>query len=190
MSYLVENKLATLKVRGVRKNICLVYCYRPILHDNNVISWFTVKVILSRLFDMPATLFSKRTTNAAAARRCQVAMENNTNKQNTVFEYSLNRRQNAILNHLVPCAIACFLYVLITATDIGVIFRHYKDNDPIWASLTLFVMYLPAIGSFILIVTDCDYWPEPENGMTNENAFWLYKKILGHLLFPLWNIWR
>ncbi|ENN77182.1 hypothetical protein YQE_06320, partial [Dendroctonus ponderosae] len=71
--------------------------------------------------------------------------------------------------------------MLIVATDIGVIFRHYKDGDPIWASLTLFCMFLPAMGSLIITLTDWDYWPEPENGMTSDNSYWLYKKIIGHV---------
>ncbi|CAG9766530.1 unnamed protein product [Ceutorhynchus assimilis] len=118
-------------------------------------------------------------------------MENRIiNTEKTLFGFALASRQYAILNHLVPSILACILFIFIIAIDIGVVFRHYKDNDPIWASLTIFFMYLPAIGSFIIITTDGDYWPEPENGMTSDNLLWLYHKVFGFLFFPVYNIWR
>ncbi|XP_066157830.1 uncharacterized protein [Euwallacea fornicatus] len=110
-------------------------------------------------------------------------------KTKTLFGYELTPRQNLLLNHLLPSVLASLLFIFIIAADIGVIFRHCKDDDPIWASLTLFCMYLPVIGSLIIILTDADYWPDPEN-MTRENCAWMMKKILGHLLFPVWSMWR
>ncbi|XP_066260718.1 uncharacterized protein [Euwallacea similis] len=110
-------------------------------------------------------------------------------KTKTLFGYELTPRQNLLLNHLLPSVLASLLFIFIIAADIGVIFRHYKDDDPIWASLTLFCMYLPALGSLVIILTDADYWPDPEN-MTKENFVWMIKKILGHLLFPVWSMWR
>ncbi|ERL84897.1 uncharacterized protein LOC109537611 isoform X2 [Dendroctonus ponderosae] len=117
-------------------------------------------------------------------------MSQNSQNSKTVFGFGLSSHQNALLNHLFPSILAPFLFMLIVATDIGVIFRHYKDGDPIWASLTLFCMFLPAMGSLIITLTDWDYWPEPENGMTSDNSYWLYKKIIGHVFFPVWNVFR
>lgn len=114
----------------------------------------------------------------------------NNSKETQLLGYSLTPHQDALVNYLLPAVAACLLYKFIIAGDICVIFRHYKDGDPIWASLTLFFMYLPALGSYILIISDWDYWPEPDKGMTNENLGWCFKKTVGHLFFPIWSIWR
>ncbi|XP_076266458.1 uncharacterized protein LOC143200075 [Rhynchophorus ferrugineus] len=116
--------------------------------------------------------------------------ESDSTKTKTLLGYELSPRQDALVNYLLPSVSACLLYKFIVAADIGVIFRHYKDEDPIWASLTLSMMYLPVLGSFMIIISDIDYWPDADEGMTRENAKWFFRQTIEHLFFPCWNMWR
>ncbi|XP_030753291.1 uncharacterized protein LOC115880252 [Sitophilus oryzae] len=119
-----------------------------------------------------------------------VTKNSNSNKPKTLLGYELTPTQNALVNFLLPSIGACVLYKFIIAVDVGVIFRHYKDNDPIWASLTIFIMYLPALSSYVIIMSDWDYWPEPDKGLTRNNVKWAFRQTLEHLFFPFWNMWR
>lgn len=110
-------------------------------------------------------------------------------KKKTVFGYELTLHQDAWLNYLVPSISACLLYILLIASDCAVIFRHYKNGDSIWGSLTLFFMYLPVLGSFFIIVSNWDLWPEYE-GCGRDNMIWFWVKSTEHLLFPAWSMWR
>ncbi|CAH1186242.1 unnamed protein product [Phyllotreta striolata] len=103
--------------------------------------------------------------------------------------YELTPRQDALVNHLVPSLGACILYVLLIAGDVGVIFRHYKDDDPIWGSLTLFILYVPVLASFIIVISNWELWPEFESCSRN-NLIWFWTKVAEHLLFPIWSMWR
>ncbi|XP_018577197.1 uncharacterized protein LOC108915611 [Anoplophora glabripennis] len=114
-------------------------------------------------------------------------LENDKNK--VLLGYKLSSHQDALVNYLVPSICACLLYIFIIATDIAVIFCHYKNGDPIWASLTIFIMYLPLLGSFIIIISNWDLWPELV-GCGIENIKWFVIKTLEHLLFPIWSMWR
>ncbi|XP_060518060.1 uncharacterized protein LOC132696931 [Cylas formicarius] len=103
--------------------------------------------------------------------------------------YELNFTEDATVNYLVPAASASVLYMFIIAGDIAVIFRHYKDYNPIWGNLTLSIMYLPALGSYLFILSNSDYWPQAPL-LRKENIIWLLKKTSAHLLFPIWSMWR
>lgn len=107
----------------------------------------------------------------------------------TLLGYELSPCQDAIANYLVPSICACLLYMFIIAGDVAVIFCHYKNGDPIWASLTIFFMYLPLLGSYIIIISNWELWPELE-GCGIENIKWFIVKTLEHLLFPVWSMWR
>lgn len=110
-------------------------------------------------------------------------------EKTTLLGYELTSYQNAIVNYLVPSIAACILYVFIIAIDVAVIFTHFKNDDPIWGSLTLFVMYLPTLISFIIIVSNWELWPEFEE-CSRTNTIWFCVKIVEHLFFPIWNMWR
>ncbi|KAG5898961.1 hypothetical protein JTB14_004681 [Gonioctena quinquepunctata] len=110
-------------------------------------------------------------------------------KNKTLLGYKLTPRQDAIVNHLVPSVCACILYMFIIAGDVGVVVSHYRNGDPIWASLTLFFMYLPVIGSFVIIVSNWELWPE-FLGCGRKNLIWFCLKVAEHLVFPVWNMWR
>lgn len=110
-------------------------------------------------------------------------------KKSTILGYELTPRQDAWVNYLVPSIGACFLYMFLVASDISVVISHSRNGDPIWSLLTLFFMFLPVLGSFVIIVSNWELWPEFE-GCGRENIIWFWTKILEHLLFPVWSMWR
>lgn len=107
----------------------------------------------------------------------------------TLLGWKLTSFQDVLVNYLIPSICACFLYIFIIACDVAVIFRHYKDEQHLWAHLTITFMFLPAIGSYLLIITDIDLWPE-EVFQTRANFKWFILKFVQHALFPIWNMWR
>ncbi|KRT86406.1 hypothetical protein AMK59_160, partial [Oryctes borbonicus] len=92
-------------------------------------------------------------------------------------------------NYLIPSVIGCLLFILQTAADIGVVYSHFRENNPIWASLTISFLYCPVLGCLIWCTTSLELWPQID-GMGFENINWLLLKILQHVLFPVWGVWR
>ncbi|KAJ8973265.1 hypothetical protein NQ317_017720 [Molorchus minor] len=106
-----------------------------------------------------------------------------------ILGYELTPHQDAIFNYLVPSIGACILYMFLIASDVAVICNHLKNGDPIWASLSWFIMYLPVMGSYIIFISNWELWPEYE-GCGRENMRWFFVKTTQHLFFPVWNMWR
>lgn len=110
-------------------------------------------------------------------------------KKKTLLGYELTPHQDAWLNYLLPSICSCVLYILLIACDVAVIISHHRNGDPIWSSLTLFFMYLPVLGSFIIIISNWELWPEFE-GCGRDNIIWFWTKVSEHLLFPIWSMAR
>lgn len=110
-------------------------------------------------------------------------------KQKTVLGYDLTSKQNIYLNYLFPTLAASVLYILQFSSDLVLAYRHFKDENPIWASLTLFFMYLPVLGCFIITISLWELWPEYE-GCGMSNVRWAVLKVLQHFFFPIWSMWR
>lgn len=110
-------------------------------------------------------------------------------KQKTILGYDLTSQQDIYLNYFLPTVAACVLYILQFSSDLVLTYRHFSDGNPIWASLTLFFMYLPALGCFIITISSWELWPEYEGcGMSNIN--WAILKVLQHTFYPVWSMWR
>lgn len=110
-------------------------------------------------------------------------------KKKTLLGYELTHHQDAWVNYLVPSVGACVVYTFLIASDIATFVSHYRNGDPIWGSLTLFFMYLPVLASFIIIISNWELWPEFE-GCGRNNVIWFWIKVLEHLFFPVWSMWR
>lgn len=109
--------------------------------------------------------------------------------QRTILGYELNSNQNVWANYLIPSIVGCLLYTVQTAADIGVAYAHFREGNPIWASMTLFFMYCPVLGCFIWCTTSLELWPQLD-GWGIENTKWILMKILQHIFFPVWSMWR
>lgn len=106
-----------------------------------------------------------------------------------VLGFNLSSKQNVYVNYLLPSIIGCLFYVFLFAVDFVTFYRHLRDDNPIWASLTLLFLYMPVIGCFILIVSSWELWPELD-GFSFRNIKWFMFKFMQHLFFPLWSMWR
>ncbi|XP_017769825.1 PREDICTED: uncharacterized protein LOC108557701 [Nicrophorus vespilloides] len=107
----------------------------------------------------------------------------------TVLGYELTAKQNAYLNYLLPSVFGCAMYVVHFAVDLGLVYRLYKEDEAIWAGLSIFFMYLPALACFTLTVSSCDMWPEYER-FGCKSFKWIVTKIIEHAFFPIWSMWR
>ncbi|XP_025833088.1 uncharacterized protein LOC108742546 [Agrilus planipennis] len=110
-------------------------------------------------------------------------------KKSTALGQILTTKQNIYANYLIPSVAAVLLYNINFACDVVVAYRHYAEDNPVWASLTIFFLYLPIIGCFVLTVSAWEHWPEFE-GCGVENVKWIFVKIFQHVFFPLWAMWR
>ncbi|KAF2898950.1 hypothetical protein ILUMI_07211 [Ignelater luminosus] len=107
----------------------------------------------------------------------------------TVLGYEVDTRQNVIANHLVPSIIGCLFYIIHFACDFTVAYRHFREDNSVWGSLTIFFMFLPVLGCYILIISSWELWPEYEKcGLTNVK--WVLLKTAQHMYFPVWSMWR
>ncbi|XP_045471042.1 uncharacterized protein LOC123678194 [Harmonia axyridis] len=110
-----------------------------------------------------------------------------TNKK--LLGFPLKPKQNALLNYLVPAFGGCILYIFLFASDVGLVHKHYENWHKGLAWISLMFMYLPAFGSYVIILSCLDLWPERRFG-GKKNFFWLCHKTVQHLLFPVWSLWR
>lgn len=103
--------------------------------------------------------------------------------------YDLTAKQDVWVNYLLPTFGACLLFILHFASDLVLTYRHFVEENPIWASLTLFFMYLPVLGCFVITISSWELWPKYE-GCGWTNIKWALLKILQHVFFPIWSMWR
>lgn len=97
---------------------------------------------------------------------------------------SLTVNQKIWLLFVVPTALCCVVYVADIATDVAMVDRHFSDNRCVVGSLTLILIYLPAIAFFVLTLLDERKWPKPEEGTWKKTA-WIGKQVLLLLFFPI-----
>ncbi|KAB0797942.1 hypothetical protein PPYR_08935 [Photinus pyralis] len=121
-------------------------------------------------------------------------IQENSNQKDTVITrtflgYELNVEQNVIVNYLIPSILSCLLYIVHFACDFAVSYRHFRERNPIWGSITVFIMYLPAISCYVLTISSLELWPKFE-GCGMENVKWCLLKTLQHIFFPIWSMWR
>lgn len=107
----------------------------------------------------------------------------------TFLGYELNSIQDIYFNYLTPTIIGCLFYILHFAGDVAVTYRHFYDENVIWGSLTLLFIYLPVILCFVITSSSWELWAEQE-GCGPNNIKWITLKIVQHLGFPIWSMWR
>lgn len=107
----------------------------------------------------------------------------------TFLGYELDSTQDLYVNYLTPTVIGCIFYITHFACDLGVTYRHFHDENVVWASLTLFFVYLPVILCFVITISSWELWAE-EVGCGPNNIKWFTLKFVQHLAFPIWSMWR
>ena len=107
----------------------------------------------------------------------------------TVLGYELDSVQDVYANYLVPSVFGFLLYVLQFGADVTCVYRHFRERDPIWGSLTLFFVCLPVLGCYVRTMSSLELWPEMDD-CDGRNVKWAAVKTLQHLFFPVWSTWR
>lgn len=107
----------------------------------------------------------------------------------SVLGYELDSKQYVITNYLIPSVTGCLLYVLHFACDLTVAYRHVREDNAVWGALTIFFMFLPALGCYILTISAWELWPTFD-GCDKSNVKWGFLKTFQHVCFPVWSMWR
>lgn len=110
-------------------------------------------------------------------------------RQTTFLHYPLNKKQDIKHNLLIPLCVSCVVYMIHFAADIVLAYQHHNTENEFYRSLTLLWVFLPVIASFVLTVSNLKLWPE-EEGFGRLSFKWLGVRILQHLLFPVWAMFR
>lgn len=110
-------------------------------------------------------------------------------KPRTLLQYPINEKLFIYSCYIIPTCLNCLVYILHFTADSVLSYQHYRAGDPFYASLTLFFIYTPAIGSFFLTITNLELWPE-ETGCKSRSFKWFSIRFFQHLLFPIWAMLR
>lgn len=106
----------------------------------------------------------------------------------SILGYKLNSQQNALLNYLVPSLLGTLFHITHLAIDLGCVFSQHREGNTLWGGLTVLILYVPVLGSYLLTMTAWESWPG--QNCSGENVKYFFKKLAQHLLFPAWNMWR
>lgn len=110
-------------------------------------------------------------------------------KSTTLFNYRLKPEQNVYTHYILPTTLSLIIYILHFSIDVVLSYQHYKGGNPFYASFTLFLTFVPAIGSFFLTIINLDLWPNEEN--CGKRSFkWFFIRFFQHLFFPIWAMFR
>ncbi|GLV38807.1 uncharacterized protein CBL_05806 [Carabus blaptoides fortunei] len=110
-------------------------------------------------------------------------------KPDTLLKSPLTLKQQSYWNYIVPVTLTTLIYILNFAADLCLVVQHNRDEQYFFAYITLAWIYLPVLGSFFLTMSNVDIWPE-EQGFGRANLRWLCIKVLQHMFFPIWAMYR
>lgn len=100
------------------------------------------------------------------------------------YSLSLTLNQKIWFIFVVPTALCCVIYIADIATDIALVERHYSDSRYVAGTLTLALIYAPAIIFFAITLADDSKWPPLEEGPTRRLGFFL-KQLILLIFFPI-----
>lgn len=106
-----------------------------------------------------------------------------------VLGYKIQTREKILFTFLVPASLELVAYLIQFLADIGVTIQLFRDHEDTYAWLTLMLVLLPPIVTFIIIITSPWQWPESK-GCNAESAKFLFRQILNVTLFPIGTILR
>lgn len=110
-------------------------------------------------------------------------------KPDTLLQTRLTLKQQVYWNYLLPISLTTLIYILNFAADTCLVLQHKRDEQYFFAFVTSAWIHLPVVGSFFLTMSNVDIWPQ-QQGFGKENLRWLCIKVLQHLFFPVWAMYR
>lgn len=105
-----------------------------------------------------------------------------------ILGYSVKTRWQIILNYLIPSIVELLVYITVVVVDGALVYQHIVDENYLWAWLTMGIVMIPAILTFICVIVS-DQWPF-EDGFGREKGKFLGRLTMNFFLFPFTAIYR
>lgn len=105
-----------------------------------------------------------------------------------ILGYKVKTKWQVSLNYLIPCVVELLVYISLMVIDGACVYQHLLDRHSLQAWLTLGVIFVPAVLTFICVMMS-DQWPS-ESGCSSEKWKFFGLQVLNLLLFPIFAIYR
>lgn len=110
------------------------------------------------------------------------------NVSEKILGYSIKTKWQITLNYLIPCIVEVLVYITVIVVDGALVYQHILDQNYLWAWITLGIVIVPALLTFICVVVS-DQWPI-EEGFRSEKRRFLLRQIVNLFFFPIGAIYR
>ena len=107
---------------------------------------------------------------------------------NRILGYKIKTRWQISLSYLIPCSVELLVYISLMVIDSATVYQHLLDRQYLFAWLTLGVVFVPAILTFVCVMFS-DQWPT-EHGCGGEKWKFFARQSINFLLFPICAIYR
>lgn len=111
-------------------------------------------------------------------------------KPTTCLKIPLKSTEQIYFIFLIPTLINCIIYIVHFSADLVVATQHFRENNPIWASCTLSLMFAPALVYFILTISRPDWWMTEDDKVTKGVLIWFFLQVCQLIGFPFFALYR
>jgi hypothetical protein len=105
-----------------------------------------------------------------------------------ILGYGVKTRWQITLNYLIPCIVELLVYITVVVVDGALVYQHIVDENNLWAWITLVIVMIPAILTFICVIVS-DQWPI-EEGFGSEKRKFFARLTMNLFFFPIGAIYR
>lgn len=105
-----------------------------------------------------------------------------------ILGYSVKTRWQISLNYLLPSICELLVYITVIVVDSALVYQHILDESYLWAWITLTVVIVPAVLTFVCVMVS-DQWPA-EEGLGAERKKFFRRQLFNLILFPIAAIYR
>lgn len=105
-----------------------------------------------------------------------------------VLGFKVKTRWQITLNYLIPCIFELLVYISLMVIDGALVYQHLYDRHLFYAWITLGVIFVPAVVTFICVMLS-DQWPV-ELGCGSEKGKFFARQLVNLLTFPFCAIYR
>ncbi|OXU28218.1 hypothetical protein TSAR_011729 [Trichomalopsis sarcophagae] len=113
-----------------------------------------------------------------------------TRKPTKCLKVPLKSTEQIYLIFLIPAIASCLVYVLHFAADLVVAVQHFREENPVWACITIGFMYAPALAYFILTISRPDWWMTDDDKLYKGAFLWFLLQLIKLIAFPLFALYR
>lgn len=110
-----------------------------------------------------------------------------------VLGLRVKSRWQIVLHYLLPSVMELIVYVSLSTIDIGVAYRHWTDRHRLYALITLALILVPALLTFVCVMLS-DQWPltEEGGGCCGSKSHWHFfaLQLVNLVCFPIAAIYR